>query len=513
MDEALSPDALPSLPDLSPVGQPVAVPPAPPLPTPPGGMDAHSRLMTLAMLASAIGVGKHNGGAGLLGGFLDTTHQQEQDKQKKYEFDVQEQQRQAQIAQRAQQAEAERQARAVQQRNTALSSISKIVPTLQSKDQYDSFIDMAGNQLMLAGYRDLSPNALRVNFRYVAPSSQKLASQKLDEILKSPLTQTALKASPDKVVNGVINFDANGDGIPEQVTIQELAKIAGRPIVMDGMTGQPILPDKKDGNPGTAFQELLKSSREQFMAENKRPPKPEEDKKLISDAILKSKEKPDVETTPINPDDVNATAQAILAKRMAPSQLSLVGGMGQAGVKFKQAVMGAVLRQQPDFNFQEAESGYQFGKNTGVQTTVRMIDNIERSLPILEKASDDFKRSGVRIINKATLAGKSQFGDTAVVTFETARLGLADEIAKILSGGGTGSTTSDSKLKQANDLLASDMTPGQLRAVIKEVRTLLQTRRGSLTSGTYMDKGGASTPDAGGGEVWVRDANGKLVKQ
>jgi hypothetical protein len=196
---------------------------------------------------------------------------------------------------------------------------------------------------------------------------------------------------------------------------------------------------------------------------------------------------------------VESAAQAIVEGRMSPSQAtSMFGGMGKDGQAFKRAVVSAVQKIDPQFNFAGAESGYQYGKNTGTQTTVRMIDNIDKSLPILEKASDDFARSGVRVINKGILAAKDQFGDTSVSTFQTARLGLADEIAKILSGGGTGNSTSDAKLKQASDLLASDMTPQQLKATTAAVRELLANRRQSLTSGTYMEHKGGAAPSGGG---------------
>jgi hypothetical protein len=191
---------------------------------------------------------------------------------------------------------------------------------------------------------------------------------------------------------------------------------------------------------------------------------------------------------PIQPDDVLGAATAILSGRMAPSQLSLVGGMGNRGVKFKQAVVAEVNKRDPNFNWQASEAGYKFASNPGTQNTIRFLDNIEKTLPVLERASDDFKRSNVQVINKAILAGKKQFGSTDVVTFEFARNILADEIAKILQGGGTGNGTSDAKLRQAQDLISGDMTPDQLKAAIGAARELLSTRRESLSKGTFMEK-------------------------
>jgi hypothetical protein len=209
--------------------------------------------------------------------------------------------------------------------------------------------------------------------------------------------------------------------------------------------------------------------------------------------IGQADDRPTPTTEPIGPEDVQGAVQAILAHRMAPSQLTLVGGMGTRGVKFKQAVVAGVNKQNPEFDWQQAESGYQFGKSSSTQNTVRFLDNIEKTLPVLQQASNDFKRSGVRVINKALLAGKSQFGNTDVVKFEFARNILADEIAKILQGGGTGSGTSDAKLHQALDLLGGDMTPQQFDTALSVAKELLGTRRESLTKGTFMERkpGGA----------------------
>lgn len=507
MDEAFSPDALPNLPDLSPVGAPIAVPAAPPLPTPPGGTDARSRLMTLAMLASAIGVGKHNGGAGLLGGFLNQSQQQDEDKQKKYQFDVQEQQRQQALVERAQQAEAERQARAAQQRNTALGSISKIVQTLTDKKQYDSFIDMAGNQLMLAGYRDLSPNALRVNFRYVAPSAEKLAGKKLDEILGSPLTKAAMAANPDKVVNGTIDFDANGDGIPEKVTITELAKMAGRPLVMDGMTGKPIIPDKKEGPVGTAFQELLKASREQFMAENQRPPKPTEDSKLIAAAMEKSKEKPTDNTTT---NDAKEIAAAIIDGTQPPDM---------RGMYSKSAAVRAELHRN-GYDLRSAtidwEATKKFISTANNAQQLKMRQNIEtasHSLDVIEDLSNQWKAGRFPLLNKGRLmAAKSGAMGPQAQSIASQLEGQINDVVSELGGvymGGNSPT--DHALALAKSNLSADWSQQTLNDMIKLARTNLQIRNNSMIHsgpvGVADDR--KETPVR---ERYEFDAKGNLVK-
>jgi hypothetical protein len=83
-------------------------------------------------------------------------------------------------------------------------------------------------------------------------------------------------------------------------------------------------------------------------------------------------------------------------------------------------------------------------------------------------------------------SGKSQFGSVDVADFDFKRTLLADEIAKVLQGGGTGNGTSDAKLKQAADLLAGDMTPAQFETVLNAAEDMLKVRRQSLTNKTFI---------------------------
>jgi hypothetical protein len=262
----------------------------------------------------------------------------------------------------------------------------------------------------------------------------------------------------------------------------------GQPGRVPAPFAQP--PDREASTPGSfdaQFVDMLAAEEERLKRKLTRTEKAQ--LRLRAKGSYEAAGRPPKEgDEPIQPDDVLGAATAILSGRMAPSQLSLVGGMGNRGVKFKQAVVAEVNKRDPNFNWQASEAGYKFASNPGTQNTIRFLDNIEKTLPVLERASDDFKRSNVQVINKAILAGKKQFGSTDVVTFEFARNILADEIAKILQGGGTGNGTSDAKLRQAQDLISGDMTPDQLKAAIGAARELLSTRRESLSKGTFMEK-------------------------
>jgi hypothetical protein len=49
-------------------------------------------------------------------------------------------------------------------------------------------------------------------------------------------------------------------------------------------------------------------------------------------------------------------------------------------------------------------------------------------------------------------------------------------------------------MRQAQELLASDMTPGQLKAVLGSLREMLSNRRATLTQGTFMQQAPSEIP-------------------
>lgn len=272
-----------------------------------------------------------------------------------------------------------------------------------------------------------------------------------------------------------------------------IQKVIGKPVAkLSELQVYAELPVGKPGKEPTPRQAPMAGSFEDFVTrkygDKATPEQIIAARKVYTDAG-REPEKTSAEEA-IAPDDVAGAAQAILAGRMAPSQLSLVGGMGSRGVKFKQAVVAEVNKQNPAFNWQQAESGYQFGKSPATQTTVRYLDNVSKTIPMLRDANKVFKRSNVQFVNDVIKSGKKQFGNVDVADFDFKNTLLADEIAKVLQGGGTGSGTSDAKLRQAQDLLNGRMTPAQYDAVLDAADEMLKVRRDTLTKGTFMEGAG-----------------------
>jgi hypothetical protein len=184
------------------------------------------------------------------------------------------------------------------------------------------------------------------------------------------------------------------------------------------------------------------------------------------------------------PTDEDATriAQQIQNHQLAPSQLSEIRGRGNGSLGLM------IERKMPkDFNWQEADSEYQLAKSPGYQQQVKNMDYAGSSMDNVIRSAEALANGKVRSINALINAGKDQVNNVNLAKFNTDRLEVADAIAKILQGGGSGSGTSDMKLKQAQDLIRSTDDPAVVRATLGEMKGLIQNRRNTLTKGTFME--------------------------
>lgn len=118
------------------------------------------------------------------------------------------------------------------------------------------------------------------------------------------------------------------------------------------------------------------------------------------------------------------------------------------------------------------------------------------------KKLDNF---GVKGIASLINSGKNQVNNIDLKKFQTDATLVSDEIGKILQGGGTGSSTSDAKLKQASEILGKNDSPKAIAAALGDVQELIGFRRKALTRGTYLEN---AAPAANGGSVSVTDPNG-----
>lgn len=193
-------------------------------------------------------------------------------------------------------------------------------------------------------------------------------------------------------------------------------------------------------------------------------------------------------------------ARDIVAHRLAPEQMSqMFGGFGASGQAFKRMVYGEAKKIDPEFNFEEASSEYALVKSPAFQQTVRYMDYVGSSLDNVIAAAQKLANSNIRSLNSVKNWTKDQLNNVDLGKFQTDRLEVADAIAKILQGGGSGSGTSDAKLAQAQTLLRESDSPENIAGKMGEIKSLIGKRRGALTRGTYMEN--ATAPTDGSGPV------------
>lgn len=215
------------------------------------------------------------------------------------------------------------------------------------------------------------------------------------------------------------------------------------------------------------------------------------------------------------PDDAKSFADMIQNHQMAPSQLSLAGGFGAAGASIKRMTIAELAKR--GVNLEEAEGEYQLAKSPGFQQQIRYMDQVTNSLPRLQETANKLGNTTMKAINDLVNKGKNQFNNVDLKAFKTDVTFVADEVGKILQGGGTGSATSDAKLRQASEVFSSSDSPASIAAAAKEVQALIGSRRQALTKGTYLESSGqtenAKASENGGYGVGqaVKLKNGQTV--
>lgn len=189
-----------------------------------------------------------------------------------------------------------------------------------------------------------------------------------------------------------------------------------------------------------------------------------------------------------------SVADDLVNHRIAPEQLvSLFSTRGKEGLAFKLAVTSEAKKLDPNFNFEQASADYGFSKSAGFQQTTRLLGSVLESMPRLEANATKVGNGNFRTWNQLSNAAASQFNDTDLKRLKTDALLVGDEVAKILTGGGTGSATSDSKLKQATEMFSTSDSVPAIAATLDEVKTLLSYRSKTLTRGTYLENKAPAT--------------------
>jgi hypothetical protein len=199
---------------------------------------------------------------------------------------------------------------------------------------------------------------------------------------------------------------------------------------------------------------------------------------------------------------------SLIEGNMDPTQLSKRSA--DYNLKIQQANQYSMEKYGKPFDMAKAQSDYKYSTNANTQNTLKFLnsltgaDNKSGNLGALVGLSNKITRTDFPALNDAEAWARLQTGDPAMASYYAAVTEVSDQVAKILQGGGTGNGTSDTKLKQAEELFNKKFSKDQIVGVAGTLRTLLANRKVEMIGDNrYLLKqyGGGGQASAAGNQA------------
>lgn len=178
---------------------------------------------------------------------------------------------------------------------------------------------------------------------------------------------------------------------------------------------------------------------------------------------------------------LTSNAQQLVEGTMDPANLSKRSKTYDATLAAANTY--SIAKYGRPFDVAKAAGDYKFATNPQTYNMLNYLnsltgrDNQSGNLGTVVQMSDKLGRSKFPPLNKVELWAKLSAGHPDIAAYRAALLEVSDQVAKILQGGGTGSGTSDTKLKDAQALLDKDFNPSQIKATAETLRQLLANRK------------------------------------
>jgi hypothetical protein len=178
------------------------------------------------------------------------------------------------------------------------------------------------------------------------------------------------------------------------------------------------------------------------------------------------------------------------------------------------------------FDIAKAVGDYKFATNANTYNTLNFLnsltgrDNQSGNLGTVVAMSQALGQTKYPALNNAEQWAKISAGNPQVAAYRAALTETSDQIAKILQGGGTGSGTSDAKLRQAGNLMDKSFNADQIKDVATTLRTLLANRKQEIIGdnrylqswhGTAQPHVAANANAVQPGEPTAKGANGETL--
>lgn len=190
-------------------------------------------------------------------------------------------------------------------------------------------------------------------------------------------------------------------------------------------------------------------------------------------------------------DTVTSLAQQLVQGNLAPSELSkrATGSVSYNDV-LKAADDYSMATYGKHFSIAQADRDYKFAVRPQTQDTLNYLGSLIGSddgtgnitggnMDELVTLSNDIGRTNFPAINDAAAWARFSAGDPKIAEFQSVATEVADQVAKILQGGGNAGT-SDAKLQQAVNLFNTSFSKAQLVGVVNSLKPLLTNRAKSM---------------------------------
>lgn len=184
-------------------------------------------------------------------------------------------------------------------------------------------------------------------------------------------------------------------------------------------------------------------------------------------------------------------ASQLVNGQLAPKELSKrTSGDASYNDVLTAADMYSMAVTGKHFNVAQADRDYNFAQRPQTQDTLNylgsLVGSVDESgapsggnLNELVALSNDIGRTRFPAINDVAAWARYSAGDPKIAAFQATATEVADQVAKILQGGG-GSGTSDAKLQQAANLFNTGFSKEQMIATVNALKPLLANRAKSM---------------------------------
>lgn len=164
---------------------------------------------------------------------------------------------------------------------------------------------------------------------------------------------------------------------------------------------------------------------------------------------------------------ISSLAQSVISRKLAPSQIRATQ---------RTAVQNEVLNQDPNFNFEQADQQFSFGKSQQTQSTQASLKYTVDTLTQLKGLSKNIKRGDITFGNAIGQWLNYKGSDPATVAFVTKANGAVDDVAAALGGG----VSTDAKLGIAKSILDPTLSDAAFNAQINTDLGTIASRQNAL---------------------------------